>query len=72
MDFILSSFDNPLFLLLFFGAMALLYVLPSIIALARRHQRAAPIILLDIALGWTLLGWLWALLWSISRKAGKK
>jgi hypothetical protein len=32
------------------------YVFPAVIAWARRHPNRAAIILLDILLGWTLLG----------------
>ena len=42
----------------------LIYFLPSIIALARGHLSTLAIFLLNLFLGWTLLGWLIALIWS--------
>lgn len=43
-----------------------LYFLPSIVAKQRNHHNATSIILLNIFLGWTLLGWVIALVWSAS------
>jgi len=42
----------------------LIYFLPTIVALARGHLSALAIFLLDLFLGWTLIGWLAALIWS--------
>ena len=42
----------------------LIYFLPTIIALARGHLSTLAIFLLNLFLGWTLLGWLIALIWS--------
>lgn len=44
----------------------LLYFLPTIFAVVRRHRQAAPIILLNVFLGWTFLGWIAALIWSVA------
>ncbi len=42
------------------------YFLPSIIAKSRKHHQYDPILLINIFLGWTLLGWFVALVWSVS------
>lgn len=42
------------------------YMLPGIVALARKHPNAASIIALDLLLGWTLLGWVAAFVWSLT------
>ncbi len=42
------------------------YFVPSIIAFARKHSNAVPILLLNIFLGWTFLGWIAALVWSLT------
>ena len=44
---------------------AVLYLLPTIVALLRRGRWAVPAILVDLLLGWTLLGWLIALLFAL-------
>lgn len=41
-----------------------LYFLPSVVAFRRQHKSAQAIALVNIFLGWTLVGWLWALVWS--------
>lgn len=42
------------------------YFLPTIIAFVRKHQNAAPILLLNLFLGWTLIGWIASLIWALS------
>lgn len=41
-----------------------LYFLPTIIAYHRRHRNLLAILILNIFLGWTLLGWVGALVWA--------
>lgn len=40
------------------------YFLPSFIAAARGHRNGRAIFLLNLFLGWTVLGWIVALVWS--------
>jgi hypothetical protein len=42
------------------------YFFPSIIAFARGHHQVLPIFLLNLLLGWTVLAWIGALIWSAS------
>jgi len=44
----------------------LIYFLPSFIAARRHAQRTSGIILLNLFLGLTALGWLAALIWAVS------
>jgi hypothetical protein len=39
-------------------AVAVVYAAPALIAAHRRHRRAERIALLNLALGWTVVGWL--------------
>ena len=50
------------------GALAMIYFIPSMVAYYRDHQSLTGIILLNIFLGWTFLGWVGALIWSVSPK----
>lgn len=43
-----------------------LYFWPSLIAGDRRHPNAWPILVLNLFLGWTLIGWVAALIWSLT------
>ena len=45
-----------------------LYFLPTMIALLREHRQVAPIAVINFFLGWTFLGWVAALAWSVSGK----
>ncbi len=43
-----------------------LYFLPWLAALGRGHRNATGIFVLDLLLGWTLLGWVVAMVWAVS------
>ncbi len=43
-----------------------LYFTPTIIAAARLHPNRVSIMLLNFFLGWTVLGWIASLIWSVS------
>ena len=43
---------------------ALIYFIPTIIALVRHHSYKLYIIGINIILGWTLIGWIVCLIWS--------
>ena len=45
---------------------ALTYFLPTVIALARSHHNGFAIFLTNLLLGWTLIGWVIALIWSVT------
>lgn len=48
---------------LLFIFVIILYLLPSILGFNRRN--GGSIILLNVFLGWTVVGWIFALMWSI-------
>lgn len=54
-----------LFFLLFVIA-AIVYFLPTVIGLARHKQNAMAIFALNLFLGWTLLGWVVAIVWALT------
>lgn len=43
---------------------AILYFLPAMVASVRRHRNSSAIGVLNLFLGWTLLGWVIALVWA--------
>ena len=53
-----------LFFFPFFGFGFVMYFLPSIIALARSKRDLLAIFLLNFFLGWTVIGWVVALVWA--------
>jgi len=48
----------------FFGFGTLMYFLPSIIALAKSKRDLLAIFLLNLFLGWSVIGWIVALVWA--------
>lgn len=52
--------------LILWGLAIALYFLPWIVAHRRAHHQLMSIALLNLFLGWTLLGWVLALVWSVS------
>jgi hypothetical protein len=55
----------PAFFLSFLGFWFVMYFLPSIVALARNKRDTAAILLLNLFLGWTVIGWVVALVWAV-------
>ena len=51
---------------LFIVAFAAIYLLPSLVAWYRRHHQGGAIIVLNLFLGWSLLGWVVALVWALT------
>lgn len=43
-----------------------LYFVPAMVAIGRRHVNALPIFLTNLYMGWTVLGWIAALIWALS------
>ena len=48
----------------FFGFWTVMYFLPSVIALARSKRDLLAIFLLNLFLGWSVIGWIVALVWA--------
>ena len=53
------------FLFVFAAVSFALYFLPSIIAISRHHPQATLVVILDFVLGWTVVGWVAILAWSL-------
>lgn len=49
-----------------FAVLVSLWLLPTIIAYARNHPRKVLVLLVDVFLGWTVVGWVVALVWSMT------
>ena len=51
--------------------LVLLYFLPAFNGYSRKHASGDSILLLNLFLGWTVIGWLAALIWSASGNTRK-
>ena len=47
---------------------ALFYFLPSIVAFKRNHANKTAILMLNIFLGWSLVGWVISLVWAFKNE----
>jgi hypothetical protein len=57
--------DILAFFIPIFGFGFLLYFLPTILAFARSKRDAVSILVLNLFLGWTAIGWVIALVWAL-------
>lgn len=57
---------HPVLVLLSLLAILVVYLAPALIAFWRGHQSRWAIALVDVLLGWTVVGWFVALLWSLT------
>lgn len=48
-------------------ALLFLYFLPAALAVTAQHRQSAAIFALNFFLGWTLIGWVAALVWALVR-----
>jgi hypothetical protein len=45
-----------------------LYFMPTVIAYSRKKSNVTAIFVLNLLLGWTLIGWVVALVWSLAQE----
>lgn len=45
------------------------YFAPTMAAMGRSHRQTLPIVLLNLFLGWTIVGWVAALVWACTAPA---
>jgi len=59
-----SMSDNTIKVILL-ALVVLIYMLPTLIAFGREHTARHIIVLVNILLGWTLIGWIVVFLWAL-------
>ncbi len=57
---------DPGFTFVVGGFILLFYMLPWAIACQRHSQHTGTIFIINLVFGWTILGWLAALIWAVS------
>ena len=58
--------ENTINGMFWFFVMVFIYFIPSIVACCKKHTKENSIIVINLFLGWTFLGWVIALAWSVS------
>jgi uncharacterized membrane protein YqaE (UPF0057 family) len=54
-----------------FAIVVFIYFIPSISAKMRKHPKTEAILALNLLLGWTILGWIGALIWAMNEPVKK-
>lgn len=49
-----------------------LYMLPTMVAISRKHRNTAPIAVVNVFFGWTLIGFVGCLAWALINYGDKK
>jgi hypothetical protein len=60
-----NSFEVWLKLVLMFGVFVVIYFIPTFVAASRKGKHHTAIFVINLFLGWTLLGWVGALVWAV-------
>ena len=66
MESFVDGICNLIGFYLVLGSMLGVYIAPLVIAVVRDHHRSPWIGLLNLAAGWTVAGWIAALVWSVT------
>lgn len=64
-----SSMVIPVILLIVF--LVIVYFIPTAIAVKRKHPNRFGIVIVNIFLGWSLIGWVVALVWAVTDSKSK-
>ncbi|MYE31750.1 MAG: superinfection immunity protein [Chloroflexi bacterium] len=60
------------FTLLVVSAICALYFLPSIVAWHREHSNLLALFVLNLLAGWTMIGWVGAIVWALYVPPGQR
>lgn len=63
-----SDTTAPLVIIILAVLSIVIYFCPSIVANSRLHPQKVSIFVLNLCLGWTVVGWVGALVWAYSKK----
>jgi hypothetical protein len=63
---LMSDVGGGVLVFLFLAVIVAIWTVPMFIAAKRSHPQAVPIIMIDLFLGFTLIGWIVAFAWSLS------
>jgi hypothetical protein len=63
-----QSFESMVLTALFL----FMYFLPAIVASSRKHNNATAIGVLNLFLGWTMIGWIGSMVWAFTSNTKRK
>jgi len=53
-------------------AAILVYMVPTFISVGRKHKSVLAIVAVNVLGGWTVIGWFWAFIWSLTGNIKEK
>lgn len=56
----------------FFLLLIAIYFVPTFVAMSREHRNAGAIVVTNLLLGWTFIGWAVALIWACTEQEIKE
>ncbi len=63
----MSIVDNPpVFIALNAAIFALVYLIPTFVALTRQRDQRLKLFLVNLLTGWTIVGWMVAFIWALA------
>lgn len=57
--------------ILFIVFTLLVYFLPAVVAAFRKHKNTSAVVVLNLFLGWTMIGWVVAMIWAFTNNTEK-
>ena len=54
------------------GLILFMYFLPALVAWKRRHKNSSAIGVLNLLLGWTMIGWIGSMVWAFTSNTATK
>ena len=64
----IAGFGSVVLVILVFIGGFLFYFIPAIVAYKKQRDNKVSILLLNLFLGWTLIGWVASLVWAFKEK----
>lgn len=58
--------------LAFLAFVLAIYFIPTMVAMSREHHNRFAILVLNVFLGWTFIGWVIALVWALTEVRAEK
>lgn len=71
-SFSYSYAGDAIMIILVALAAVFLYMLPTMVAISRKHRNTAPIAVVNVFFGWTLIGFVGCLAWALINSGDKK
>lgn len=66
MDYVHGGFGHLMIAYVVVLVLAILYMVPTLIAIAKKHEKTPLIGTVNFFVGWTFIGWIACIMWALS------